>query len=228
MSNSLWLHELHAEHQASLSFTIFLSLFKLMYGVAEMPFNHHLTLCHPLLLLTSIFPTYQGLFQWISSCIRGPKYWSFSFSISPSNNYSGLISFMTDWFDLLAVQGILKILLQHHSLKASILWHAAFFVPQLSHRYMTPGKTTALTIWTTVSKVISLLFNMLFSFVIAFLPRSEHLLILWLQSPSTVIWEPHKIKTVIVSTFPPFFICHEVIFYLGIKNNCWWWLQPWN
>ena len=120
-------------------------------------------------------------------CIRWPKYWSFSFNISPSNEYSGLISFRMDWLDLLAVQGTLKSLLQHHSLKASILWRSAFFIFQLSHPYMTTGKTIALTRWTLVGKVMSLLLNMLSRFVITFLPRSQRLLISWLQSPSAVI-----------------------------------------
>ena len=125
--------------------------------------------------------------------VRWPKYWSFSFSVSPSNEYSGLISFRMDWLDLLAVQGTLKSLLQHHSSKASILWFSAFFVVQLSHPYMTTGKTIALTRWTFVGKVMSLLFNMLSRLVITFLPRSKHLLISWLQSPPAVILEPKKI-----------------------------------
>ena len=124
--------------------------------------------------------------------IRWPKYWSFSLNISPSNEYSGMISFTIDWFDLLAVQGTLKSLLQHHSSKASILWHSAFFIVQLSHPYMTAGKTTALTRWTFVGKVMSLLFNMLSQLVKAFILRSKHLLISWLQSPSAVILEPQK------------------------------------
>ena len=132
-----------------------------------------------------------------------PKYWSFSFSISPSNEYSGLISFRTDWLDLLAVQGTLKSLLQHHSSKASILHHSAFFMVQLSHPYMTTGKTIALTRWTFVSKVMSLLFNMLPRLVMVFLPRSKCLLISWLQSPSAVILEPKKIKSVTVSIYLP-------------------------
>ena len=127
--------------------------------------------------------------------------WSFSFSISPSNEYSGLISTMIDWFDLLAVQRTLKSLLQHHSSKASILWHLAFFMVQLSHPYMTTGKTIALTIWTFVGKVMSSLFNMLSRFVIAFLPRSKHVLISWLQSHSVMILEPKEIKFVTESTF---------------------------
>ena len=142
--------------------------------------------------------------------IRWPKYWSFSFSISPSNEYSGLISFRIDWFDLFAVQGTLKGLLQYHSLKASILWHSAFFIVQLSHPYMTPGKTIALTRQTFVGKVMSLLFNMLSRLVITFLPRRKHLLISWLQSPSAVILEPQKTKSDTVSTVSPS-ICHEVM-----------------
>ena len=138
----------------------------------------------------------------------GPKYWSFS--ISPSNEYSGLISFRIDWFDLLAVRGTLKSLFQHHSSKASILWCSAFFMVQLSHPYMTTGKTIVLTMLTFVSKVMSLLFNMLSRLVIAFLPRSKRLLISWLQSPSAVILEPRKIKSALVSTVSPS-ICHEVM-----------------
>ena len=139
-----------------------------------------------------------------------PKYWSFSFSISPFNEHPRLISFRMDWLDLLAVQGALKSLLQHHSSKASILWHSAFFTVQLSHPYMTTGKTIALTRWTFVGKVMSLLFNMLSRLVITFLPRSESLLISWLQSPSSGILEPPKIKSDTVSTVSPS-ICHELI-----------------
>ena len=146
-------------------------------------------------------------------CIRWPKYWSFNFSISPSHEYPQLISFRTDWFDLLAVQGTLKSLLQHHSSKASILWCSAFFIVQLSHPYMTTGKTIALTRWTFVGKVMSLLFNMQSRLVIAFLPMSKHLLISWLQSPSAVILEPKKIKSLAVSIVSPS-ICHEVIHHL--------------
>ena len=142
--------------------------------------------------------------------IKWPNYWSFSFSISPSNQYSELISFRIDWFNLLAVQGTLKSLLQHHSSKASILHCSAFFMVQLSHPYMTTGKTIALTRWTFVGKVISLLFNMLSRFVIAFVQRSKCLLISWLQLPSAVILEPRKIKSATVSTVSPF-ICHEVM-----------------
>ena len=142
--------------------------------------------------------------------IRWPKYWSFSFNISPSNEYSGFISFRIDWFDLLAVQGTFKSLLQHHSLKASILWHSVFFMVQCSHPKMTTGKTVALTIWTFVGKVMSLLLNMLSRLVIAFLPRNKHPLISWLQLPSEVILEPKKIKTVTVSIVSPS-ICHEMM-----------------
>ena len=154
-----------------------------------MPSNH-LILCHPLLLLPSIFPSIRVFSNESFLPIRWPKYWSFSFSISPSNEYSGLISFRMYWLDLLAVQGTLKSLLQHHRSKASVLQCSAFFIVQLSHPYMTTGKTIALTRWTFVSRVMSLLFNMLSRLVIAFLPRSKHLLISWLQSPSAVILEP--------------------------------------
>ena len=153
---------------------------------------------------------HQGLFKWSDLCIRWPKYWSFSFSISPSNEQPGLISFRMDWLDLLAVQGTLKGLLQHHSSKASILWRSAFFTIQLSHPYMTTEKTITLTIRTFVGKVMSLLFNMLSRLVIIFLPRSKHLLNSWLQLPSAVILEPKKIKSVTVSTVSPS-ISHEVM-----------------
>ena len=156
-----------------------------------MPSNH-LILCHPLLVLPSIFPCIRVFSN--ESALRNiwPKYWSFSFGISPSNQYSGPISFRMDWLDLLAVQGTLKSLLQYHSSKASILWCSAFFTVQFSHPYMTTGKTIALTRRTFVGKVMSLLFNMLSRLVITFLPRSKHLLISWLQSPSAVILEPPK------------------------------------
>ena len=156
-----------------------------------MPSNH-LVLCHPLLLLPSIFPSIRVFSSESVLCIRWPKYWSFSFSIRPSNEYSGLISFRIHWFDLLAVQGTLKSLLPYHSSKASILWCSAFFVVQLSHSYMTTGKTIALTLQTFVGKEMCLLFNMLSRFVVAFLPRGKHLLISRLQSPSAVIWSPRK------------------------------------
>ena len=148
-----------------------------MSNESVMPSNH-LILCHHLLLLPPIFPNIRVFSNESALGIRWPKYWSFSFSISSSNDYSGLISFRMDWFDLLAVQGTLKSLFQHHSSKASILWHSAFFMVQLSHPYMTTGKIIALTRWTFVSKVMSLLFNTLTRFVIAFLPRSKCLLIL--------------------------------------------------
>ena len=160
-----------------------------------MPSNH-LILCCPL-ILPSIFPSIRVFSSESVLRIRWPKYWNFNFSISPSNEYSGLISFRIDWFDLLAVQGALKSLLQHHSSKASILWLSAFFMVQLSHPYMTTGKTIALTRQTFVGKVMSLLFNMLSALVIAFLPRSKLLLISWLQSLSAVILEPKKIYTYI-------------------------------
>ena len=156
--------------------------------------SSHLILCHPLLLLPSIFPSIRVFSNELPLHIRWPKYWSFSFKISPSKEHPGLISFRMDWLDLLAVQGTLKSLLQHHSLRASILWHSAFFIVQLSYPYMTTRKTIALTIWTFVGKVMSLLFNMLPRFVIAFLPRSKCLLISWLPSPPTVILELKKIK----------------------------------
>ena len=158
--------------QASLSITNSWSLLKLMSIKSVMPSNH-LILCHPLLLPPSIFPSIRIFSDESVLHIRWPKYWSFSFSISPSNEYSGMISFRTDWLDLLAVQGILKSLLQHHSSKASILLRSAFFTVQLSHPYMTTGKTIALTRWTFVGKVMSLLYNMLFRLVIAFLPRNK-------------------------------------------------------
>ena len=146
---------------------------------------------------------HQGLFQWVNFSMRWPKYWSFSFSISPSNEHPGLISFRMHWLDLLAVLGTLKSLLQHHSSKASILWCSAFFTVQLSHPYMTTGKTIALTRQNFVGKIMSLLLNMLSRLVITFLPRSKRLLISWLQSPSIVIMEPPKIKSDTVSTVPP-------------------------
>ena len=156
----------------------------------QLPASNHLNFCCPLFLLPSVFPSMRVLPSESVLCIRWPKYWSFSFSISPSNEYSGLISFRMDSLDLLAVQGTLKSLLQHHSSKASILQCSAFFRVQLSHPYMTTGKTIALTRWPIVGKVISLLFSMLSRLVIAFLPRSKCFLISWLQSPSAVLMEP--------------------------------------
>ena len=174
-----------------------------------MPSNH-LILCGPLLLLPSIFPSIRVFSNESSLHIRWSKFWSFSFNISPSNEYPGLISFRMDWLDLLTVQGTVKSLLQHHSSKVSILQHSAFFIVQLSHPYMTTGKTIALTRWTFVDKVMSLLFNMLSRLVIAFLPRHKRLLISWLKSPSAVILEPRKIKSATVSTITPS-ICHKVM-----------------
>ena len=177
-----------------------------------MPSNH-LILCHPLLLPPSIFPSVRVFSNESTLHKRWPKYWSFSFSIIPSKEIPGLNSFRMDWLDLLAVQRTLKSLLQHHSSKASILRRSAFFIAQLSHLYMATGKTIALTRPTFVGKVMSLLFNTLSRFVIAFLPRSKHLLISrlhllisWLQSLSTVILKPTKIKPITVSTFYPFYL----------------------
>ena len=161
--------------------------------------SSHLIRCHPLLLLPLIPPSIRVFSNESTLRMRWPKYWSFSFSISPSKEHPGLISFRMDWLDLLAVQGTLKSL-QHHSSKASILWHSAFFTVQLSHPYMTTGKTIALTRWTLVGKVMSLLLNMLSRLVITFLPRCKHLLISWLQSPSAVIWDTPKIKSDTVCT----------------------------
>ena len=169
-------------------------------SVESVVLSNHLILCHPLLHLASIFPSIRVLSYESALCIRWPKYWSFSFNISPSNGHPGLISFRMDWLDLLEVQGTLKSLLQHHSSKALILRCSTFFIVQLSHPYMTTGKTIALTIWTFVGKIVSLLFNMLSSLVITFLPRSKHLLISWLQSPSPVILGPKESQ----SRFPLF------------------------
>jgi len=193
--------------QASLSITNSQSLLKLM-SIESVMTSKHLILCCPFLLLPSISPgitvfSYESVLH-----IRWPKYWSFS--ISPSNEYSGLISFRIDWFDLLEVQGTVKSLLQHHNSKASILQHSAFFMVQLSHPYLTTEKTIALTTWTFVGKIMSLLFSVLSRFVIAFLPRSKHLFISRLQLPSEVILEPKKIKSVTVSIVSPT-ICHEIM-----------------
>ena len=196
-----------AARQASLSFTIYLSLHKLMSFESVMPSNHPI-LCHPCLLLPSVLPSIRVFSTESALHIRWPKYWSFSFSVSPSSDYSGLLSIRIDGFDLLAVQGTLKSLLQHHSLKTSILQCSAFFMVQLLHPYMTAGKTIALTVWTFVSKVMSLLFYTLSRFVTAIPPRGKSLLILWLQSLSALILEPKKMKS--NSTFSPS-ICHEVI-----------------
>ena len=189
-----------------LSFTNSWSLLKLM-SITSVMLSNQLILCHPLLLLLSIFPSIRVFSNESVIHIRWPKYWSFSFSISPSNEYSGLISFRIDWFYFLAVQGTLQSLLQHHSSRASILQCTAFFIVQLSHPYMTTRKTIALTRQTFVGKVMSLLSNMLSRLFIAFLPRSKRLLISWLQSPSAVILKPRKIKFDTVSPS----ISHEVM-----------------
>ena len=154
--------------------------------------SSHLILCRPLLLLPPIPPSIRVFYNESTLCIKGTNYWCFSFNISPSKADSGLISFRMDWLDLLAAQRTLKSLLQHHSSKASILWRSAFFTVQLSHPYMTTGRTIALTRWTLVGKVMSLLLNMLSRLIITFLPRSKYLLISWLQSSSAVVFEPRK------------------------------------
>ena len=195
--------------QASLSITNSQNPPKPMSIELVMPSNH-LILCRPLLLLLSIFPSIRVFSNESALSIRWPEYWSFSFNISPSNEHPGLIFFRMDWLDLLVVQGTLNSLLQHHSSKASILQHSAFFIVQLSHPYMTTGKTIALTRPTFVDKVMSLLFNMLSRLVITLLPRNKSLLISWLQSPSIVILEHRKIKSATVSTVSPS-ICHEVM-----------------
>ena len=207
-----------AARQLSLPFTNSQSLLKLMSIELVMP-SSHLILCRPLLLLPSIFLSIRVFSNESVLHIRWPKYWSFSFSISPSSEYSGLISFRMDWLALLAVQGTLKSLLQHYSSKASILQCSAFFIIQLSHPYMTTEKTTALTRWTFVGKVISLLFNMLSRLVITFLPRSKRLLISWLHTPSAVILEPKKTKVSRCSHCFPIYLpwsdgtrCHDLSF----------------
>ena len=197
-----------AAHQASLSITNSRILLKLMSIESVMPSNH-LILCRPL-LPPSIFPSIRVFSNESVLPIRWSKYWSFSFSISPSNECSGLISFRMDWLDLLAVQGTLKSFIQHHSSNTSILWCSAFYIVQLSHPYMTTGKAIVLTVWTFVGKVMSLLFNTLSRFVIVFLLRSKCLLISCLQSLSTMILEPKKIKFVTVCIFSPS-VCHGVI-----------------
>ena len=183
-----------------------------------MPSTHHI-LCYPLLLLASIFANIRVFSKELALHIRWPKYWSFSFSISPSNKYSGLISFRIDWFHLFSVQGILKSLIQNHSSKVPILQCSGFFMVQISNPYMTTGKIitwTRLTFFFFFCKVMSLLFKMLFSFVIAFIPRRKHLLISWLQSPSTVILQPKKIKSGTIPLFPHVF---------PVK---WWDVMPWS
>ena len=216
MSDSLW-PPWTAALQASLSINNSQSLLKLMSIESVMPSNH-LILCHPLLLPASIFPSIRVFSNESVLCISWPKYWSFSFSISPSNEYSGLISFRMDWMALFAVQGTLKSLLQHHSSKASILRHSPFFIVQLSHPCMTTGKNLALTRWIFFGKVMFLLFNMLSRLVITFLPRSKCLLISWLKWPSAVILEPKKIKSHCFHCFPIYLPwsdgtrCHDLCF----------------
>ena len=183
-----------------------------------MPSNN-LIFCHSLLLLTSIFPSIKVFSNESTLRMRWPKYWSFSLSISPTNEHPGLVSFRMDWLDLLGVQGTLKSLLQHHRSKASILRYSAFFTVQLSHPYMTTGKTIALTRWTYIGKVMSLLFNMLSRLVLTFLPRSKRLLISWLQSPSTVVLELQEIKSDTVSTVFPS-LSHEVMGPDGTFSEC--------
>ena len=206
-----------AAHQASLSITNSQSLLKLMSIKSVMPSNH-LILCHSLLLLPSILLRIRVFSNESVLLIRWPKYWSFSFSISPSNEYSELISFRMDWLDLFAVQGTLKSLLQHHSSKASSLWCSAFFIVLFSHPYKTTGKTMALTRQIFVGKIMSLLFSMLSSLVIAFLPKSKSLLISWLWSPSAVILETKKIVCHCFSCFPIYLPwsdgtrCHDLHF----------------
>ena len=196
--------------------------FLALMSIESVMSSNHLILCHPLLLPPSIFPSIRVFSNESVFCIRWPKYWSLSFNISPASEYSGLISFRTDWLDLLAVHGTLKSLPQHHSSKASIPWRSAFFIVQLSHPYMTTGKTIALTRWTFVGKVTFLLFNMPSRLVITFLPRSKHLLISWLQSPSAVILEPPKIKSATLSTVSPS-ICHIVMGLMpwSLFSKCW-------
>ena len=198
-----------AARQASLSITNSWSSLRLRSTESVMP-SSHLILCCPLLFLPPIPPSIRVFSNESTLHIRWPKYWSFSFSISPSKEHPGLISFRMDWLDLLAVQGTVKSLLQHHSSKSSIFLHSTFFTVQLSHAYMTTGKTIALTRRTFVDKVMSLLLNMLSRLVITFLPRSKCLLISWLQSPAAVILEHQKIKSDTVSTVFPS-ICHEVM-----------------
>ena len=197
LSDSLWPHELQHTWLPSLHLQEFAQIHIHWVGDAIQPSHPLLPPSPPALSLCQ----HQGLLQWVGFLHQVAKYWSFSFSISPSDEDSGLISFRIDWLDLLAVQGTLKSLLQHHSSKASILWHSAFFVVQFSHPCVTTGETIALTIWTFVSKVMSLIFNTLFMFVITFLPRRKQLFISSLQSLSAVILEPKKIKSATVFHF---------------------------
>ena len=198
-----------AARETSLSITNSQSLCRLMSIELVMPLDY-VILCRPLLPLPSVFPNIRVISDESALRIRRPKYWSFSFNISPSSEHSGPISFRMDWLDVFAIQGTPKSLLQHHSSKPSILRRLVFFIVQLSPPHMTTGKTIALTRQTFVGKVMSLLFNILSRLAITFLPRTKHLLISWLQSPSAVILEPKKIKSVTVSTVSPS-ICHEVM-----------------
>ena len=190
--------------------------------------SSRLILCRPLLLLPPVPPSIRVFSSESTLRIRWPEYWSFSFSISPSNEHPGLISFRMDWLDLLAVQGTLKSLSQHHILKASILQHSTFFIVQLSHPYMTTGKTIALIKWTFVDKVMSPLFSMLSRLVITFLPRSKRLLISWLQLSSAVILEPKKIKIMASGPITSWQIDGETVetvsdfIFLGLQNHCRW------
>ena len=205
-----------AAHQASLFITNSWSLPKLM-SIKSVMISNHLIHCHPLLLLPSILPSIRAFSNESVLHIRWAKYWSFTFSISPSNEYSGLISFGMDWFDLLQSKGLSRVFSNNNS-KASILWGSAFFIVQRSHPYMTTGKTIALTILTFVSKVMPLLFNMLSRFVVTFLPRSKHLLISWLRLPSALILEPPKIVCHCFHYFPSYLLwsdgtgCHDLHF----------------
>ena len=216
MSDSLWPHRLQHNRPSCPSSTP--AVYSNTCALSRWYHPTNLILCRPLLLPPSIFPSISVFSNESALRIRWPKYWSFSFSISPSNEYSGLTSFRMDWLDLLDVQGTLKSLLQHHSSNASILWCSAFFIVQLSHPYMTTGKPIALTRRTFVSKVMSLLLSMLSRLVIAFLPRSKHLLILWLQSPSAVILELKKIVCHCFHCFPIYLPwsdstgCHDLSF----------------
>ena len=221
MSNSLWPHELQHARLPCPSQTprACSNSCPSSQWCHPMPSNH-LILCHPLLLLPSIFPSIKVFSNESVLRIRWPKYWSFIFNISPSSEYSGLISFRMDWPDLLEVQRTLKSILQHHSSKALVLWHSAFFMVQFSHPYMTTGKSVALTTWTFVGKVMSLLFNMLSGLVIAFLPSRKCLLISWLQSPSAVILKPKKIKSFTLTIVSPNYLpwsdgtgCHDLHFF---------------
>ena len=204
-----------AAHRAFLSITISQNLFKLM-SIESVMSSNHLILCHSLFRLPSIFLSIRVFSKKSDLWIRKPKYWGLSFSIRPSNEYTGFISYRIDWFALLAFQGTLKSLLQHHISKTSIIWCSAFFMVQVSHSYMTTRKNISKTLWTFVCKVMCLLFNMLSRLVIDFLPGNKHLFISWVKSPSSVVSEPKKIKSVIVSIVSP---------PISMK---WWDQMPWS